>query len=93
MLLFRKVRLLENFVTVEVERVTHDKLLPISAFLALVTQEPFYADPIFHVSLFKLKETLSEEVLAELEKVGIEPKKSFVLSECVLKAGNKEYTI
>lgn len=53
-LLFRRVQILENFITLEVEKITAERLLPITQFLSQSLNVAYYTEPIFHVSLFKI---------------------------------------
>ena len=48
------MQILENFVTLAVEKITEERLVPIVSSVEKITKEAFYEAPVFHVSLFKV---------------------------------------
>jgi hypothetical protein len=55
--------------------------------------EPYYENPIFHVSIFKVLSELEKVTLDNILNVPLLPKKSLVLSKIVVKSGKVNYEI
>jgi hypothetical protein len=53
-LLFSKVQVLDNFITLAVESITANRVAPITKEVEKITNEPYYENPVFHVSIFKV---------------------------------------
>lgn len=58
-LLFRKVTILEGFVCLEVEKITGMRLKRMTDLIGETIKEPYFTNPIYHLSLFKVVAGLS----------------------------------
>jgi hypothetical protein len=86
-LLLERVIVIDNFLAVEVAGVTRQKLVPFVLNLEKIVKEPFYQDPIFHVSLFKVLSEIDPPTLERITSVPLPRGKAFVLERCCLKTG------
>lgn len=94
---FKKVTLIDSFVTLEVDDLVAKRLETIinilNNFLKKNGYETYFENPLIHVSVFKLKDgNLTEEIKKEIEAQKVE-KVIFSLNELWIKLGIKSCLI
>ena len=92
-LLLKKVILIDNFVAVELHEATCTKLRPIVREVEKLTKTEFYTDPIFHISLFKIRSRMEQSTGESLTSVALGQQRSFSLSHINMKAGSVIHSI
>ena len=92
-LLLKKIILIDNFVAVELHEATCAKLRPVVKEVEKLTKSDFYSNPIFHISLFRVRSTMEQSTADSLTSVALGQQRSFSLTHCSMKAGSAIHSI